>query len=839
MPGTRHFPFIQAASVVRALWIAAAAAVPLHAAESAADFAKDIRPILEANCFECHADGAKKGSVAFDEHASDAALVADKALWFRVLKNVRNGLMPPPDKKQPAAEQKQALQQWIKRGALQLDPANPDPGRPVLRRLNRTEYRNTIRALTGVDFRVDEEFPADDTGDGFDNLGEVLSISPLLLEKYLAAAKTIVQRAVPPAAKAMPEEKIGGNRFHRMIPKDGGVEKGPEMNTVTFYEPRTLTAEVNVKNAGQYTLTFDLSGREKYVEGEVDLNRCRLKFKADGEQLGQNEYRHAGGRNFRYDFTREWKEGRHEITVEAEPLTPNEKQVRSLGMEVNFVILKGPADPQHWTKSENYDRWFPREVPADAEPRRAYAKELLGKFATRAFRRPADDGTVDRLTKLAQSIWSQPSQTFEMGIGRAMEAVLASPRFLFLEEFTEPAPGDGAYPFIDDYSLASRLSYFLWSTLPDEELLRLAGEKKLRSQLGAQFQRMLADSKTQEFFRNFTGQWLQGRDIEGIPIDARFVLIREQKPDPEQEQARRRFFELRRREASQLTDEEKAEMEKVRAVFRKNQDRFKGAEFSGDLRRDMRRETEMFFEYIIRENRPLTELINADYTFLNRRLAEHYGVPGVEGNDLRKVTLPPDSPRGGILTQGTVLAVTSNPTRTSPVKRGLFILDNILGSPPPPPPPNIPALDDFSRGRGFEGTLRQNLMRHRADAKCASCHNRMDPLGLAFENFNAMGKWRDQERGGPVDAGGKLVSGEEFKGARELKHILVANHKESFYRCFIEKLLIYSLGRGLSWNDETTVDLLLEKLTKDAGKSSSLLQSIIESPAFQRRRSKS
>jgi hypothetical protein len=805
--------------------------------EPLAPYKEKIRPILEASCFECHADGAKKGGVAFDEHISDAALMTDKDLWFRVLKNVRNGLMPPPDKKQPAAEQKLALQQWIKAGALQLDTAKPDPGRPVLRRLNRTEYRNTIRDLTGVDFRVDEEFPADDTGDGFDNLGEVLSVSPMLLEKYLAAAKTIVQRTVPLSSKTMPEEKVNGDRFHAINIKDGAKEKGAAMNTVTYYEPRTLSAEVSVKHPGKYTLTFDLSGKEKYVEGEVDLNRCRLKFKADGVELGQHDFDHAGGRNFRYDFTSEWKDGPHEITVEAQPLTPGVKQARSLGMDVNFVAIKGPSDRQFWTKAENYDHWFPRETPTDPEARRAYAQKLLGKFATRAFRRPADESTVRRLTKLAESVWTQPDQEFESGVARAMEAVLASPRFLFLEEYMERPETEGAHPLIDEYSLASRLSYFLWSTLPDEELLRLAGEKKLRSQIGVQFQRMLADAKAKEFFRNFPGQWLQARDIEGIPIDARFVLIREQKPDPEQDQARKRFFELRRKEATQLTDEEKAEMEKVRAVFRKTQDRFKGAEFSGDLRRDMRRETEMFFEYVIRENRPLTELIDGDYTFLNRRLADHYGVPGVDGTDFRKVTLSPDSPRGGILTQGTVLAVTSNPTRTSPVKRGLFILDNILGSPPPPPPPNIPALDDFSRGRGFEGTLRQNLMRHRADAKCASCHNRMDPLGLAFENFNAMGKWRDAERGTDVDAGGKLLSGESFNGARELKHILVANHREAFYRCFIEKMLIYALGRGLSYTDETTVDLLIEKLNKEGGKSSTVLQGIVESDAFLRRRS--
>jgi hypothetical protein len=259
------------------------------------------------------------------------------------------------------------------------------------------------------------------------------------------------------------------------------------------------------------------------------------------------------------------------------------------------------------------------------------------------------------------------------------------------------------------------------------------------------------------------------------------------------------------------------------------------------MRRDMRRESEMFFEHIFKDDRPLTELIESDYTFLNHRLAEHYGVAGVDGDHFRKVTLPADSPRGGVLTQGTVLAVTSNPTRTSPVKRGLFILDNLLGTPPPPPPPDIPALEDFSRGRRSQPqvTLRETLLKHRADAKCASCHDRMDPLGLAFENFNAMGKWRDFERGQNVDAGGKLVSGEEFNGARELKRILVSNHRDAFYRCLTEKLLIYALGRGLTYSDETTVDLLLEKLHQADGKALTLLRGIVESDAFLRRRGSS
>jgi len=642
----------------------------------------EVREILRNRCSDCHADGAKKGGVAFDAHGSDEKLMADKALWHRVLKNVRAGLMPPPDKKsQPSAEERAKLQQWIKSGVFALDPAQPDPGRPVLRRLNRTEYRNTIKDLTGVEFRVQDEFPSDDSGHGFDNIGEVLTVSPMLLEKYLAAARSIVTDALA-------------------------------------------------------------SHRSKLLPGDV---------------------------------------------------------------------------------------------PAEADARRTYARERLTEFTARAFRRPAEPETGGRLLKMTESVWAQPDKSVDDGLAPAMEAVLASPRFLFLEEFTLPPALGQKHPLLDEYSLAARLSYFLWSTMPDSELLKLAGDGRLRGNLGVQFERMLKDDRSRAFVRNFSGQWLQSRDVETIPIDARLVLLREEKPDPEAVAARKRFFELRNKREQERTKEEEEEMKRMRDIFRRGPDRFRDAKFHREVRRDMLQETEMYFAHILHENRPLTEFIASDYTFLNERLAKHYGVPGVEGGDMRRVTLPPDSPRGGVLTQGAVLAVTSNPTRTSPVKRGLFLLDNILGTPPPPPPPDIPPLEEPGRGRIAEGTLRQTLEKHRADALCASCHNRMDPLGLAFENFNAMGQWREQEHGQAVDAAGKLVSGESFKGAAELKKVLVENHRDAFHRCFTEKLLTYALGRGLDWRDEATLDLLIAKLNANEGRFLPLLRAVIESDAFQRR----
>jgi hypothetical protein len=416
-----------------------------------------------------------------------------------------------------------------------------------------------------------------------------------------------------------------------------------------------------------------------------------------------------------------------------------------------------------------------------------------------------------------------------------MVAVLASPRFLFREETAEPAGGKNTYPYVDECSLASRLSYLLWSSMPDEELFHLAAEGQLRNNLSAQMARMLKDSRSEAFVKNFIGQWLRTRDIDEIPIEARTVLAREQKFDPEVEKSRKRFRELNNKPESSLTNEEKDELAGLRASFSKRFRRAPRADMTGELRRAMRLDTEDTFDYVLRQDRSLLELIDSDYTFLNERLARHYGITNVEGSDMRRVTLPADSVRGGVLTDGTTLVVTSNPTRTSPVKRGLYILDNILGTPPPPPPANIPPLEDAAKGLTNRApTLREVLAEHRNKPLCASCHNRMDPLGLAMENFNAMGMWRTNEYDSPIDAAGKLITGETFASVKELKHIIVKDHYNEFYRTVTEKLLTYALGRGLEDYDVETVDQIVDRIEKANGRASALLAGVVESAPFQR-----
>jgi hypothetical protein len=797
----------------------------------AAQFRKDVQPILTEYCYDCHADGMNKGEIAFDEFASDKTLLESRDLWWKVLKNLRAGIMPPEKKPRPTAEQKQQIEKWIKTDVFEIDPTNPDPGRVTVRRLNRVEYRNTIRDLMGVDFNTDVEFPPDDTGYGFDNVGDVLTLPPMLLEKYLDAAENIVSRAVPSVSRVMAERTMPG----RSLRSDSANDYGPLV--LSYYEPASISNTFQVEHSGHYKVVLNLSANEKFVDNQFDYNKCEVVFRMDGRELFRKEFTRQENKKFQYEYDQDWQTGAHELTFELRPLTPDEKQVRSLAIRVESIVLRGPADEKYWVKPKTYARFFPKDIPATTTGRHGYARELLEQFATKAFRRPVDAATVDRLTALAEETSNQPHQTFEAGVARAMVAVLASPRFLFREESTITARSGttNSFPLIDEYALASRLSYFLWSSTPDDELFRLAREGKLRANQPAQVKRMLADSKSEALIRNFVGQWLQARDIDTVVIDPRAVLQREEKADPEAERLRNRFRELQRHQ-SDLNEAEKKELEEVRTKFFRSF-RPPRVDFGGELRGAMRKESEKYFEYIVRNDRPLTELVDSDYTFLNERLARHYGVSGVSGDEMRKVTLPAGSPRGGILGQGTVLAVTSNPTRTSPVKRGLFVLDNILGMPPPPPPPNIPPLEDAAKDvKGHEPTLRETLEMHRAKPLCSSCHNRLDPLGLALDNFNAMGMWREKEHDQTIDVTGKLISGESFTNLIQLKKILVANHQRDFYRCLTEKLLTYALGRGLDYYDVGTVDNIVSQLERQDGHFSALLSGVVDSAPFQKRR---
>jgi hypothetical protein len=766
---------------------------------AASDFDAKVKPILTEYCYDCHGDGMKKGQVTLDHFKNENEILAADDLWFRVLKNVRAGVMPPEKKPKPSAEEIKTLETWIKSAAFGLDPANPDPGRVTVRRLNRVEYQNTIHDLMGVDFNTTEEFPPDDTGYGFDNIGDVLTISPLLLEKYFEAAQKIVADAVPTVPRMIAEKNMPGEQF-----------KGGEVNgeKLSFYNAATVTRTTKLPQEGDYKLTLDLNVRGSF---NFDPARANVIFKIDGEEKLRKEFAWDNKRH-RFDFSEKFAAGEHKFTVEVEPLveagSTNKDEGRKTfaDLKINSLKLAGPLDPKHWARTPNYDRFFHKEAPpTDPAERKQYAREVLTRFTKKAFRRPADEKTIDRLTSIAEEAYTKGGRNFEQGVGQAMLAVLASPRFLYrIEETT--APNEKIAP-IDEYALASRLSYFLWSTMPDDELFKLASAGKLRSNLKPQVERMVRDSRSQEFIENFTGQWLQVRDVSGIAINERAIFFRDSdQPKPPAGERRRNRIEPK-------------------------------FELDGELRRAMREETQEYFKYIVRENRSIREMLDSDYTFVNEKLANIYDIPDVKGKNTRRVQLPEGSPRGGMLTHASILVVTSNPTRTSPVKRGLFILDNFLGTPPPPPPADVPELEASEKNfKDREPTLRETLELHRSAALCQSCHSRMDPLGLALDNFNALGVWRDKERGQPIDAASKLITGETFDDIRGLRKILAEKRYMDFYRCFTEKLLTYALGRGLEFYDVATVDNIVAELEKNDGRFSTVLMGIIESAPFQKRR---
>lgn len=817
--------------------------------QALAEFRQKVEPILQNYCYDCHGDGSGKGKVTLDGFKTDEELRGNPELWFRVLKNVRAGVMPPAKKDQPTDQEKKVLEQWIKYQALSINPSDPDPGRVTLRRLNRVEYANTIRELMGVEYKAEEEFPPDDTGYGFDTVGDALSVSPLLLEKYMQAAEVIVGRAVPKQSRMVPETLIAGAAFRSAGQKDeargdrrrrgGGISRN-----YSFYQPITLEHTHKVQQGGKHRVVLEFT-----IDGAFDFDpgRANIIFRIGDREMLAKEFGWEGDRKFTFEYDQQWEPGEQKLSIELKPLTPAEKKKTSIDLRIHSVLVQGPMEREKWGRPKNFDRFFSKDAPEIPDERRQYAREVLSRFASKAFRRPVDAKTIDRLVAIAEAGYSAPDHTFEQGVSQAMVAVLASPRFLFrIEDTLEDSPA-GSHPLIDEYALASRLSYFIWSSMPDEELIGLAQRGELRKNLPAQVKRMLAQKRSDALVPNFIGQWLQVRDIDGISIDGRIVLARDRGGD---RQMQKLFEELRAMRAKREEETRKqiaagvkvaenqrsAEEEKLRARLRelRNAPQF---ELDDSLRRAMRYETEMFFEHIMREDRSVLELLDSDYTFLNERLAKHYGIADIKGEEMRRVELPKDSPRGGLLTQGSILIVTSNPTRTSPVKRGLFILENILGAPTPPPPPDVPELEASEKEfAGKEPTLREVLELHRSKPLCSSCHNRMDPLGLALENFNALGMWRDSERKQRIDSAGKLITGESFNGVRDLKKILRTQRRMDFYQCLTEKLMIYALGRGLEYYDIESIDRIVERLDKEDGKFSALMTGIVESPAFQKRR---
>jgi hypothetical protein len=798
-------------------------------------YRRAVLPILEEYCFGCHADGADEGNFSLDEFPSVDAMIADTRLWWSVLKNVRSDVMPPDGEEQPSEAEKQLLFQWITTHVLSSARQQTDPGPSRLRRLNRMEYRNTIRDLMGIDFDTSVEFPPDDSGDGFDNNADALSISPLLAEKYIESAREIVDRAVPKNSRVIPVQVIDS--------KDFETEIDSKSRRLSFDTEARASTTVTISGEADYRLIVPIE-----IDGSFDFSslRARVRLLFDGEVFHDQEYGWQSDFAYEVSIDRHLVTGDHSLELFVDPVEPTDAKLGTGGQEGTFVIvqiptvrIEGPLDRSRWIKPDGYERFFHLDdVPVGAAARTRYATEVLRRFCRRAYRRPVDDSHVQRLLKVggfltrtgdfvAEVAVDTPS--FEQRVGRAMTAVLASPRFLFRVEQPQ-ADSAELFPEVDDYSLASRLSYFLWSTMPDDELRELADRDALKADLNGQLQRMLRDKRSDRLIENFVGQWLQTRDVESVSIDPLAALgVRE-----EYERLRDYLESTPSGRGKPLDD---ASQEHRDAYQRYREIRELRNRLDGDVRRDMAEETERLFSHVLRDNRSLVELIDSDYAFLNERLAKHYGVPGVKGDRIQKVRLPADSPLGGVLTQGTFLLVTSNPTRTSPVKRGLFILDNILGTPAPPAPAMVPELEASADHSTVESpTLRQLLEIHRSEPLCRSCHARFDPLGLALENFTAIGTWRDDEKGQPIQPGGRLISGESFDNVTELKKILAGPRRSDFYRCLAERMLSYAIGRSLEFGDEAALETITVDLEKQDGRAQSLIMGVVDSAAFRRMR---
>jgi hypothetical protein len=783
---SNHFTGALGALILSAaLASAAVAAAPAAQTPAAPDYARQVKPLLEKYCYDCHGDGSDKGDLALDKHQTPAEMLADIELWLAVWRNLEAQLMPPAKKAQPTEAERRLVLQWIERSVFKVDPANPDPGRVTVRRLNREEYRYTILDLLGVEFDANDEFPADDTGYGFDTIGDVLNISPLLLEKYLDAAQTISAQVLAFTTGKTPSVTVNADQF-----RVGGDAK-KNAKWLPFANAAVAEHTRDVKRAGKYQVNvqFRVAGST-----EATTHTATLVLRVNGAEAARRHLSWDNSKSLTLSAEVPLKAGRNTLALEIVPGPPPPAGEEPLSLSASAVTLNGPLGSGFLEYPAQYRRVFlDGPPPKDEAGREAYAKKILRHLADRAFRRPVDEPTLDRLVRLARSTEKQPGMSFERGITHALTAILVSPRFLFRAEF-QPEPNNPAKVVpVDEFALAARLSYFLWSSLPDEELFQLARDGKLRANLKAQVDRLIRDPKSRRFVQNFVGQWLQTRDVEGLNVDPRRVL--------------------------NLRDRDQA-----------------NRIFNSRVRRAMKDETELMFDYVLRENRSALDLLQADYTFLNEPLASFYGIAGVRGSEMRKVHLPPGSNRGGVLTHGSFLLVTSNPTRTSPVKRGLFILENILGTPAPPAPPNVPSLEE-ARAKMRPGlTMREIMEIHRQDPLCAGCHARMDPIGIALENYNAIGMFRAQENGKKIETDGQLITGEKFRNAAELSRILATSRRKDFYRCLTEKLLTYAIGRGMEYYDTPTIEHIVAQLDKDGGKLQTLIHGIVQSAPFQKRR---
>lgn len=731
-------------------------------------FAKDVRPQMQKWCASCHTGKNPPANVDPLKAKTDEDVQRDEVTWERIARAIRSGHMPPEGSPQPTQEQRAFLVSAIE-SILSGNCTLRDPGRVTIRRMNKAEYVNTIRDLMGVNFRGAEGFPSDDVGYGFDNIGDVLTLSPLHLEKYLDAAESIVADAIalPGAQTARMEASF--------FPAAQGTNPTNEGDR-SFFTNAQVNFDHEFKLAGSYRVRVHAFGQQAGPEP------CRMRI-AVGREGQEFTVSATGDKPADYEYPFEVAAGRHRISIAFtndfyDPNNPNPRQ-RDRNLIVRHIEIVGPLGDRVAMPATT-TRWIPEQPPAGQE--REFAKRYLNNFASRAFRRPVTSEEVEGLMRVFD-VPLKFKEPFNKCMQVAMTAVLVSPQFIFRAEL-DPKPNDAkASRELNGWELASRLSYFLWSSLPDDELIRLAEAKRLNDPkvLEAQVDRMLKDPKAKALGDNFAAQWLQLRRLGSF------------RPDPTAYSA-----------------------------------------FTPAIRQAMLTESLLFFNDIVANDRPILEFLESRYTFVNNALAAYYDIPGVDSGDFRRVELPNDR-RGGLLGQGSILTLTSNPTRTSPTKRGKWVLEQILGTPPPPPPPGADVLAPSQPGTALK-TLRQQMDAHRQKPDCMSCHSRMDPLGFGLENYNAVGQWRsrDQDRE-EIDSTGVLPDGTKFSGPAELRKVLLSR-KDQFAHALSEKLMIYALGRGVTLRDDCSIDEITARVKKEDYRISAIIKGIVLSEPFRMRR---
>ena len=753
---------------------------PGDSGEPADRWKQTVLPWVKKYCADCHGSETQEGGLDLVRLVGLEATSVTRATWRKVAHQVDLGLMPPEDSDpRPTDAENKAVTAALQTTFFEVDcEIVHDPGRVTIRRLNRAEYNNTIRDLVGVDFEPAKDFPSDDVGYGFDSIGDVLSLPPLLMEKYLSAAERITDAAILVGDPS----QLTKQHFDAKNLKAAGGAGGVRGEFRSINSVGAVFEKFRFRQPGRYII------RVRAQADQAGPDKAKFAIVFAGKTIATHEIEgHLEPAEFETEIEIGGDSGRKtgEYQIDARflndyymPQAKNPKD-RDRNMGVAWLEVQGPLGVETpWPETHTRIVFVtpgPELTTAEA------ASQILQKFATRAWRRPVNTAEVAGIVRLVEAAVGD-GEPFEQAIQYGVQAVLVSPHFLFRIEQT-PIPDDPTRKHqIGDYELASRLSYFLWSSMPDEELFRLAGAGTLAQPdvLRAQVRRMLADDRARALVTNFGGQWLNLRNLADVTPD------RKQFPD-----------------------------------------------FNDELRGDMRRETEEFFAAIVRNDGSILDFLDGRYTFLNERLAKHYGIAGVAGGEFRRVSLA-DTQRAGVLTHASILTLTSDPTKTSPVKRGKWILENILGTPPPPPPADVPELAATEKANP-KATLREQLALHLLNPTCASCHQVMDPLGFGFENFDAIGRWRDTDRKQPIDASGELPGGDTFNGPVELAGVLRQRRKQ-FSSHFSRALLTYALGRGLEYYDECTIEQLTDSLEQNEYRFSALVTAIVQSDPFLMRR---